>query len=324
MNLYHKLSETPSIADPPLRYLRMTVSLDWAYRGFDACVLENELLRITVIPGVGAKIHELIYKPLGRDLLYHHPRVELRPPVFGTNVDNWWTGGIDDAIPTGHACEVDGEQLPFLGEVWSLPWQLERDGPYSVRLRRDGVITPFRIERRIELRPGEAELRFSYEIVNTGTKTISFLFGVHAALPIGPATRIAIDGTRAIYAEGDRPPEFSSGEAPWPIASIARPERDPKNRWSLIYVTDLGDGGAHVTDHEWGVGLRMKFSSQVFRSVWIWFVDGGWRGIRCVAVEPWTGYPARLDEAIAAGRAQTLEPGEALTTDLSLVAGPEA
>lgn len=37
-----------------------------------------------------------------------------------------------------------------------------------------------------------------------------------------------------------------------------------------------------------------------------------WRGIRCVNVEPWTSYPARLDEAIAADRAMRLAPGEAL------------
>jgi len=88
---------------------------------FATCTLENEFLRVTVVPDIGAKVHELFYKPLARDLLFHHPRVELRAPVFGANVDNWWTGGIDDALPTGHACVVEGEELPFLGEAWSLP-----------------------------------------------------------------------------------------------------------------------------------------------------------------------------------------------------------
>jgi hypothetical protein len=72
------------------------ISFDWSYRGFQACTLENEILRVTVLPQVGAKIHQMIFKPADRDLLYHHPRVEVRQPVFGGNVDNWWTGGIDE------------------------------------------------------------------------------------------------------------------------------------------------------------------------------------------------------------------------------------
>jgi hypothetical protein len=56
----------------------------------------------------------------------------------------------------------------------------------------------------------------------------------------------------------------------------------------------------------------MTFPMDVFACVWVWLVDGGWRGIRCVNVEPWTGYPARLDEAIEAGRATELAPGETL------------
>jgi hypothetical protein len=56
----------------------------------------------------------------------------------------------------------------------------------------------------------------------------------------------------------------------------------------------------------------MTFPHELFPCVWVWLVDGGWRGIRCVNVEPWTGYPARLDAAIAAGRASTLAPGESL------------
>lgn len=98
---------------------RGTVSLDWRYRGLAAVVLENEKLRVVALPELGAEINQLIDKRLDRNRLFHHPRVELRPPVFGSNADNWWTGGIDDGVPTGHPCTVGGELLPFLGKVWS-------------------------------------------------------------------------------------------------------------------------------------------------------------------------------------------------------------
>jgi hypothetical protein len=49
-------------------------------------------------------------------------------------------------------------------------------------------------------------------------------------------------------------------------------------------------------------------------------VDGGWRGLRCVAVEPWTGHPARLDRAIAEDRALILEPRAEITFETRLIA----
>jgi len=291
----------------------VTVSLDWAYRGFQVAVLENEHLKATLVPEIGGKLHELIYKPLDRDVLFHHPRVELRQAVFGVNVDDWWTGGVDDVLPTGHACKVNGEELPYLGELWSLPWQLEREGVHAIRLTREGVITPFRMERRVELLPGESSLRLDYTLTNVGTQPFPFIWGLHPGFPIGPKTRFEIDGARVVFADGDRPEEFGDAdEGSWPLASVTRLGAEPTNTWSLLHVTDLQDGRLSITDDEWGVVVSIRFPHELFRCVWVWLVDGGWRGIRCVALEPWTGYPARLDQAIAQGRALRLAPGEAI------------
>ena len=47
---------------------------------------------------------------------------------------------------------------------------------------------------------------------------------------------------------------------------------------------------------------------------------GGWRGVYAAALEAWTSYPARLDQAIAAGRHRTLEPGGEFETEVRLIA----
>src|SRR5262249_49694307 len=206
---------------------------------------------------------------------------------------------------------LNGEEFPFLGEVWSLPWQLERDGDHAIRLVRDGVITPFRIERRVELRPGEASLRLDYTVTNVGTQPFEFIWGLHPGFPIGPSTHIEISGSRTVFAEGHRPVELGDdNEGAWPLSSVTRLGRDPANTWSLLYVTDLHDGRLAVIDDEWRTGLSITFPHELFRCVWVWLVDGGWRGIRCIAVEPWTGYPARLDQASAQGRSLSLNPTE--------------
>lgn len=300
-----------------------TVDMHWAVDGVGACILENRRVRCTVLPEVGAKIYQLIHKGADRDLLYHHPRVELRTPVFGANVDNWWTGGIDDAVPTGHACLVDGEELPFLGEVWSLPWACEQVTSDSVRFTRQGVITPFVIEKTLELRPEEPFVRMHHCIRNVGMMPLQLIWGIHPGMPIGPATRIQVPARRGAIEEFGptaRDGDAKGVEYQWPRRSITEFGEKASGTWDLHYATGLEAGWLAVWDGAWGTGFGMTFPLDVFDCVTVWVVDGGWRGIRCVAVEPWAGYPARLDEAIAAGHARTIEPGGELSADTRLIA----
>lgn len=66
-------------------------------------------------------------------------------------------------------------------------------------------------------------------------------------------------------------------------------------------------------------GFGLVFDRDVFTVVWLWLVYGGWRGYYHAIMEPWTGYPSALDEAVKAGRARSLAPGQALQTELSAV-----
>jgi hypothetical protein len=297
------------------------ITHNWSYLGFPVCVLENEVIRVTVVPAIGAKVHEFIYKPADRDLLFHHPRVELRPPVFGANVDNWWTGGLDDALPTGHPCVVDDEELPFLGEAWSLPWTAEQESGTAVRFTREGVITPFRIERRMELLPGESFVRMQHRITNIGTAGFRLIWGIHPGLPVGPQTRIQIPARRGVVQDSWPADRLgaSGAEYQWPSPELVAPGTAPAGTWDHHYATELDAGWLAVWDAQWGCGFGMTFPTSVFRCVWVWMVDGGWRGLRCVAVEPWTGYPARLDHAIEAGNAYTLQPGQQIVAETRLI-----
>lgn len=288
-------------------------------------ILENEILRVTVLPQVGAKINEFIDKRIARDLLYHHPRVEIRQPIFGANVDNFWSGGIDDAFPTGHPCVIDGEELPFLGEVWSLPWEIIETSPNSVTFSRKGVITPFKLEKTIELIPDENIVEVKYSLTNIGYKKFDYLWGVHPALPLGKNTKLSVPAKFAWHADGthqkDFTPEFLAGQAQsWPIKSITDPPELPALTWNHLYLSDLSEGWLAVSDEKEKWGFGMAFDKEFFSDVHIWMVDGGWRGIRTAVVEPWSGRPARLDRAIEEGFAKTLEPNCTIDTAIKLIA----
>ena len=304
----------------------------WTYRGFPAVVLENDRVRMTVLPTHGARIVEFVSKAADRDLLYHHPRLDVRPPVFGANPDDWWTGGIDEVVPTGHPAMVGGEQLPFLGEVWSQAWssRIAADGPdaVAVELGCAGIITPFRIERRMELRAGESFVRSSHRLSNVGYEPMPFMWGIHPGLAVRPGALVQVPGRTGTFHEGHADLGVAPGTRfPWPNLpaaggpidlSVARAPDPPS--WELVFVDELSDGWLAVTDPASRSGFAMSFDPDVFPVAWLWGVYGGWRGVYAIALEAWTAHPARLDEVIAVGRARTLAPGEAIETEVRFIA----
>ncbi|MFD9793556.1 DUF5107 domain-containing protein [Streptomyces sp. NPDC059070] len=105
----------------------------------DALVLENERLRVTVLPGLGGRVHSLFHKPTGRELLYRNP--VFQPADFALN-GAWFSGGIEWNIgATGHttlSCapvHAAAVPAPDGGEMLRLwEWERLRDLPFQVDL----------------------------------------------------------------------------------------------------------------------------------------------------------------------------------------------
>lgn len=306
---------------------------EWSFRGFKAVILENEFLRVTVIPELGAKIHEFVHKPSDHDFMYHHPRTECRAPVFDVNVDNWLSGGMDEAIPTGHPCSYKGENYPFLGEAWSLAWyyQIQKDSKTEVclYLKRPLIISPLIVERWVSLKQGEMMLRFRHRITNVGFQPFDFLWGLHPCFAITPDYRIDLPADEVWIEESL--PDNRLGKAgtkySWPFAPdkernqvdmriVAPPE---SGTMDFHYVTTLKEGWLALTDTKKKEGVAIVFPKEIFKSIWLWLVYGGWRGIYTAAVEAWTGYPAKLSEAITNGVCSNLLPGKTMECETRLI-----
>ncbi|MEO3974576.1 DUF5107 domain-containing protein [Streptomyces sp. CAU 1734] len=105
----------------------------------DAIVIENDRLRVTVLPGLGGRIHSLHHKATGRELLYRNP--VFQPADFALN-GAWYSGGVEWNIgATGHTAlsvaplhagivpAPDGGEMVRLWE-----WERLRDLPFQIDL----------------------------------------------------------------------------------------------------------------------------------------------------------------------------------------------
>ena len=306
----------------------------WSVHGFDAWILENRALRVVVLPELGGKVHELVDKAADRDLLWHNPRTAPRRAPFGAHFDDWWSGGWDEIFPTGDIAHLHGEPLPYMGELWSVPWSASEDaageGAAAMTTTGQATIAAARLERRLELRGDEPVLWASYRLTNLDRRPLPYVWGIHPVLAVSPAHRIDMPAGQMLVGVSSDPSFGTPGTTyPWPhlagpgVAEGGRDMRRVQPPDAMVFgghwATELRDGWVALTDTATRRGLAIVFPHDVFKAVWLWQVYGGWRGHYHLALEPWTGHPMQLDEAVASGAASRLEPGETRTVTVAFV-----
>jgi hypothetical protein len=300
----------------------------WRYHGLECLRIENEHVAVEVLPELGAKIHRLIDKARDHNVLWHSPRVTPHAAPLGANFDDHWSGGWDEAFPGGApSLNRYGDELPYMGELWTqrAQWRLQEYSPERVEILFSLItpITPARWERRLTLDAGETAVGLHYRIENLDSRPFDFNWGIHPVQAISPAHRFDVPARRAEVDEHGGGVLGRQGDTyAWPSfgdLDMRRALGPEAGDFALHYLTELEDGWVACTDTAARRGFGLVFDRSVFPVIWLWLVYGGWRGYYQAIMEPWTGYPSPLAEAVAAGRARVLGPGEALETELSAV-----
>jgi hypothetical protein len=290
--------------------------------GIPGIVIESDLLRVTVIPEVGAKVLEIVHLASGFDLLWQNERVPLRRTYPGAPFDDLWCGGWDELFPTDPPCEIDGNTFHDHGDLWHGPWDcriVADDGERAtLHLRRFAVSLPCLMEKWISLERGSLHIRFRHRLTNLGSQPVAFAWNLHVAHRISPDSRIYVPAGR-VAAVAEQPGRFASARDgfDWPrpgskiVGAVAPPESGI-TEW--LYTREPEEGWCAVGHPSAGIGLGLAFDHHVFRTTWLWGVYGGWRGHYVLLTEPSTSPPGGLAHNVATGTAATLGSGAVLET----------
>jgi len=297
--------------------------------GLHAVRLESEWLRASVIPALGAKVYDLEWKPTGRNVLWHNPRILPQLCPVDANFDNYWCGGWDEGFPTCDPCEYRGEQYPALGELRSVKWQVEAARNDTervfVKLAAFGPISPVRAEKTVTLLAGAPVLEMHYEITNLGPLPIDFIWGTHPALPAHENLILRIPAKTGIVGVATAPRLGAPGQRyAWPrletpegVVDMSRVQDIEAKVAAGHYATDLEAGWYAIEDTRSGEGFLLTFPLAECPYLWMWLVYGGWRGYHHIIVEPWTSYPNKLSDAVRQGTHRTLAPGERFAVNVT-------
>ncbi len=298
---------------------------DGEVNGLRAIVLENEYLRVTVLPELGGKIWQIAYKPTGSELLWHNPAVAPARQPANACYDDVWSGGWDELFPNDEAGEFAGRALPDHGELWTgaFDWEAETGAEFvALRLSYRTPVTEFLVERRLVLRAGERKFRIEYGFTNEGVRATAFLWKLHPAFAVTGQHRIDMPAMTVVREPGF---EGTLGAAPmefaWPTVPLAGGEMDLRQvpdassgALHFFYGTGLREGWCAVTNQATGLAAGLWFDVGVLPSCWLFASHGGWQDLNVAVLEPATGYPFQLDKMVEAGRAPWLGAGESLRT----------
>ena len=304
--------------------------------GWRAVALENDLLRVVILPEKGADIVELTDKESGVDPLFKAPW-GLRPPGSVPR-EGWegheflanYEGGWQELFPNANdPADYRGETIPFHGEVATLPWDCREEGAVlrlTVRCRQ----TPFRLERLMRLEG--RQLVLEERVTNESEEPAHFVWGHHCVvgppfLEAGCRLRVPAGTLETIPELWEETARLAPGRrSAWPHARLRDGETvdlslvpGPEARsHDDVYLTDLAAGSAAVLNPRLGLEFRLDWDPRVFRWVISWQPYGGaeampLRGSYALGIEPWV---SRLDleHAVAKGEAIELSGGETFET----------
>ncbi|MGB5668760.1 MAG: DUF5107 domain-containing protein [Maribacter sp.] len=138
---------------------------------YEMVYLENEYIKVKVLPAFGGRLFSAIDKTNGHELF--HTNSVIKPDLIGT-LGAWVSGGIEWCFPHHHRTSTlmpsdyrlveneDGSATVWIGET-------------EKTIRARGVIG-------MTLRPGRSFIEVDYRINNTSTQTKAFLFWANVAI----------------------------------------------------------------------------------------------------------------------------------------------
>jgi galactose mutarotase-like enzyme len=310
---------------------KQIISTTWY--GQSAWALESEALRAVILPERGAKIASLYDKRAGREWLAH-PAPPFQPLTYGESFIDQDMSGWDEMFPTIIACPYPGagpyrgQALPDHGEVWALPWQVERAANGELLLSVQGRALPYRLWRMAKLVEA-ATLELSYRLENLGAANFNYLWAAHPQFVADASTAICLPKSNrsvinvmnsALWGEAGRqypwPLATTSDGTHWQLDRIAPAERGDCRKFYL--PPDEPATWAALADERTGSTLHIEWSPAQVPYLGIWVDEGAYSREAVTALEPSSGFYDSLAWACENHRAPSIASGESHAWTLSV------
>jgi tetratricopeptide (TPR) repeat protein len=227
-------------------------------KSYRAVFLENEYLRVTVLPELGGKLYAIYDKTAGRDVLYTNHVVKYA--MVGIR-GAWTSGGIEWNFPDGHT-------LTTVSPV-DYTTRTESDGSAVVIVGDTERVQRMQWAVAIRLRPGRKFVETEVTLNNRREVPGRYWFWATAAAK-------ATDDLRFVY-----PMREAYPHAFWPVFSFPKEKgvdvgtyREVTNALSLFARDSKRDFfGVYYEKSDWGIAHVADRHELPGKKTWTWGTD---------------------------------------------------
>ena len=265
-------------------------------QGYEVHVLQNSFLKVEVVPQLGAKLISILNRQTRREWMWH-PRggMELFGNKLGDDFSASTMTGWDECLPTIAPCLWKERALPDHGEVWSVPWEYDRDdwkqGVLTTRVQLP--VSPFVFERTISLRDNVIQL--NYRLTNLHGAPQEFFWAMHPLISIQEGDKLELTEEAWNHL----------ADEPW-TRTLAFDSTGPA--CAKVFAGPLCEGRASIVNSRTADRLTYEWDAAFNNTLGLWLTRGGWNGYHHLALEPTNGSPDWLDQAAAGNRCASVPP----------------
>lgn len=297
------------------------------WHDFDALTLENDLLSITIVPRLGAKIVSLLDKKLNREWLAS-PIRQVAQTQYGQSFVDQDMSGWDEMFPTIVACEWEGRSFPDHGEVWSCEWTaIAKDDELAASVK--GIGLDYELSRSISF-AGMNRLQLNYRLWNRESFSFPWLWAAHPQFLANERTRILLpEHINRVMNVVSNDPVF--GDAAlfygWPVAELSSGGKFQLDRVRNPEVCACRKFYSLPEDVvSWAV-LRDEQNNSQMKLSWkalfplyfgVWVDEGFYNTATVIAPEPTSGFYDGLPMALKNNRVSWINPDEKITWTLEI------
>lgn len=185
-------------------------------RTFNLIILENDYLKLSLMPELGGRIYQAIFKPTGNNMFYQNP--VLKPSPWGPPEMGWWlaAGGMEWGLPVEEH-----------GYEWGIPWNYQiTDLPDGAMVELWDSTAPDRLRAKVAVTlPDDAAFfQVAPTLENPTAAPIDYKFWLNAMLAPGaangvsPNLRIIMPTNEVtVHSTGDRRLPGAWTAAGWPV-----------------------------------------------------------------------------------------------------------
>ncbi len=299
-------------------------------------ILDNGIIKTTIIPELGGNIFELIQKATGSNYI-HQPEIdlcEIKRPKYGDKFLPPYDFGFDDCFPTISPSQyrLNGKNIyfPDHGELWTRAWEynVQDDG---INLQIYGINLNYRFKKKIML--DKNILNIHYSLLNLESLPFQYIWSSHPLLIIDPDDEILVEDEIehlfVNWASDDRYGKYGD-IVRWPCKVLSGNNIDLSKVQSkdltmaIKFFSDkLKKGCAGLYRRKLDTSIIFNFDERIIPYLGIWLCYGGWpknndNPAYTIALEPTSGRPDSLSDGIKRNEASSIMPEEEKTWSLSV------